>query len=152
MEEHLNYEDRIKRYSLSDLYEASRIIDKEKHPDRYQLLLKEIDERTQGGEIIPKINHHAFFASSVPWNVGVRVWWHFAWRMALIQLFLILPVNLVALSIGHKLNSNMKMINLLIFVFGIMLSCLFGIFVMKHTLAKEYSDFTIVIKKRSDDS
>ena len=55
-EENLKYYEKFKNYSLTELYEVERAINKEKYPDRYNYLKAEIETRISKAD--DSLNHN----------------------------------------------------------------------------------------------
>ena len=63
--ETLKYYEKFKSYSLTELYEVERAINKEKYPDRYNYLLAEIESRLSKTDNILNPNHNIETQSSI---------------------------------------------------------------------------------------
>ncbi len=142
------YEERITSYSLEELNSITHRLDREKYPDRYDAVLKEMEERNRRGEVISRAGFDAFLAKSVPLNVGIRVWWCYTWRFVLAQLIIVLPLQLFFMFLAHKFNTDPRALKIVLLVLGLVLNTALGIFIISQALGKRYSDFDIFLRTR----
>lgn len=71
MSEEISYEEKIKKYSLVELEDVRRNIDKDGCPERYELVLKEIEKRKETSSSQITVDSGAINIFSSHWNSNV---------------------------------------------------------------------------------
>ncbi|WP_419174663.1 hypothetical protein [Desulfosediminicola sp.] len=129
-------------YSLAQLGDCLNHINRDKYPDRYQLLLHEISLRTERGEAVcdPLINE--LTGADIPFSLALRLWLCFCWR------YTICSAGVAALFMASYTAMN-RLYILSPLIVGLMVAAtialliLSGAVIMKQALARPYRPFRI---------
>lgn len=141
-----NYED----YSLEQLHDCLNHINRDKYPDRFLVLKKEITLRTHKGESFSDPTLDELIPASIPYSLGLRAWWSFTWRIVLFGgMFFFLLNMLVWANVIYNLVPPETVMVLQIIAIGFFL-LLCGPLIMMQVLAKRYPGYRIRIVKLKD--
>ena len=138
-----NYTD----YTLNQLRECERNIDKSRFPHRYEMITKEIALRKVAGEIEADPSFEEFFATGVPLWVGIGAWWCFFWRSALCVGLLSGLLFTIADYVWSNAGLPPHILPLLKITFLSALIPIAGVAIMMQTLAKRYVGYRIYIRE-----
>ena len=138
-----NYTD----YTLNQLRDCEKNIDKIRFPHRYEIITKEIALRKVAGEIETEPSFEEFFATGVPTWVGVGAWWRFFWRSTLVTGILIGLFFPFANYLWFTMSFAPWMLPVVKTVFTVAIIPIVGITAMMQTLAKRYHGYRIYIRE-----
>ena len=143
-----NYTD----YTLNQLRECERNIDRIRFSHRYDMITKEIALRKVAGEIESEPSFEEFFATGVPLWVGIGAWWRFFWRSTLVTGILAVLFYTSADYLWNGVGFSPWMLSVVKIVFMVVIVPVIGIAVMMQTLAKKYYGYRIYIREVDEET
>lgn len=138
-----NYTD----YTLNQLRDCEKNIDRVRFPHRYEMITKEISLRKVAGEIENDPSFEEFFATGVPTWVAIGAWWRYFWRSTIATGILIVLFSMFANFLWFAASLSPWMLPVVKIVFMVLIVPIIGIGVMMQTLAKRYYGYRIYIRE-----
>ena len=140
MKTDIPYAEQLKRYSMADLESVCGNLDKDTYPDRYKLILQELEDRKRAGEI--KSSY------SVPMSIAAEIWWSHLWISTLFYLGLVVILAIIISIIKMTIGIDSQIVKVAIRIIVVPFSILISIAVMRYVLSKPFSRFHITIHKK----
>lgn len=147
------YMPEYKEYSLWELHEALDSLNKEKYPERREIIEKELERRKSAGEVLSFYTRHVFWPHEIPINLGFRLWWGFTWRTTVALIAISYLSWLVGTNFGLQTGFLIQTEFLIIrtSLISIISIPIIGTFFIVKALAKKYSNFRIYVEKNDND-
>jgi len=143
---------RYQEYSLAQLEDCLEHINREKYPERFIMLSREIELRKERGECAVDPTVNVLTGADAPFFLALQLWWCCTWRLLLGAAAISLPLLLLA-----RLNATLSLLSaemlvLILVVTGLLFFLFAGPIVTMQALARPYGNYQIRIIRQSPGS
>jgi len=136
------------KYTIEELYDVRSKVNQDTFPDRYELILNEIEKRKEMGDILTKTSSNPFWKSDIPNSNTLSIWWCYTWRFTL---SFILFYFVIAIAVGitnSYLSIDDETIKIISQISAILGNIILSFIFIKQAITKRYSKFDIHIVER----
>lgn len=131
-------------YSLNQLHECYRTINRAKYPNRFNRLQKEIDLRTEAGEVESDPIVNTLAAVDVPISLALRAAWCFSWRLTVaVGLYYFLVIKIVVGVWLMIWPNSTQLLSAVLVILTLCYSLIVATLFMMQALAKRYQGYRI---------
>jgi len=137
-----------KKYTIEELYDVRSKVNQEAYPDRYELILNQIEKRKEMGDILTKVSSNPFWKSDISNSKTLSVWWCYTWRFSLSFILFYFVVAIIVGILNSYLALNEETIKIISQISGIIGGSVLSFIFIKQAISKRYSKFDIHIVER----
>ena len=136
------------KYTIEELYDVRSKVNQDLYPDRYEIIINEIEKRKEMGEILIKASTNPFWKSRISISNAISIWWCYTWRLSISILLLYFLVGIVIGIVNNYIFIDKPTIKIITNITGIIGGSILGVIFIKQALSNRYQKFDIHIVER----
>ncbi|WP_421910611.1 hypothetical protein [Marinobacter sp.] len=139
-------------YSLYELRDALSGLDRDKFPERGQVIEEEIENRKSAGFVLSGEHPSVVFREAgLNWKkVAMPFWWRFFWRTAVANFVVSSILSLALLLIFSLIGADTGVIKPIVYGSQVILVPVLGVYFVRQALVGRYKHFHIEVVRKTD--